>query len=82
MVKLYLDEEWMKVRPIVPSSNYRKESDLKSKHGNITMNHYKHAKEHPFLVETIKVSIFIPSEISNQNLPMQMLALSLCSQYQ
>jgi hypothetical protein len=29
MVKLYLDEEWMKVRPIVPGNDYRTESDLK-----------------------------------------------------
>jgi hypothetical protein len=34
----------MKVRPIVPGSNYRKALDVKSKHGNMTKNDYRHSR--------------------------------------
>jgi len=45
MVKLYLDEEWTKAHPIGPGNNYRTGSDMKSKHGNTIMHHYKLARE-------------------------------------
>lgn len=54
MVKLYLDEEWMKAHPIGPGNSYRTESDMKSKHGNMIMHHYKHSRETAVLVEPSK----------------------------